>query len=68
MVTDRYITSALGMKPESARANVIPPLPEYDHIREFFPNQHPPRPMAPPAEEAPGEYPNTLDLRRAAVT
>jgi len=30
--------------------NVIPPLPAYDSIREFLPNQQPPRPMAPPAE------------------
>jgi len=44
--------------------NVIPPLADYDSIREFFPHGGPPRPMAPPAEEAPGEYPHTLDLRR----
>ena len=44
--------------------DVIPPLPEYDNIREFFPHHHPPRPMAPPAEESTGEYPHTLDLRR----
>ena len=37
---------------------------DYDSIREFFPNQQPPRPMAPPAEEPAGEYPHTLDLRR----
>jgi uncharacterized protein (DUF2126 family) len=44
--------------------SVIPPLADYDSIREFFPNQEPPRPMAPPAEEPAGEYPHTLDLRR----
>jgi uncharacterized protein (DUF2126 family)/transglutaminase-like putative cysteine protease len=44
--------------------NVIPPLADYDSIREFFPNQQPPRPMAPPREEPAGEYPHTLDLRR----
>lgn len=40
------------------------PNPHYDAVREFFPNQQPPRPMSPPPEEAPGEYPHTLDLRR----
>ncbi|MFV8819228.1 DUF2126 domain-containing protein [Haliea sp. E17] len=44
--------------------NVIPPLGDFDSIREFFPNHEPPRPMAPPPEEPPGEYPHTLDLRR----
>jgi uncharacterized protein (DUF2126 family)/transglutaminase-like putative cysteine protease len=38
------------------------PRPDVDAVREFFPT--PPRPMAPPAEESPGEYPHTLDLRR----
>ena len=42
----------------------ITPRPFNDAIREFFPNQHPPRPMAPPPEEPAGEYPHTLDLRR----
>ncbi|BFM09399.1 DUF2126 domain-containing protein [Halioxenophilus aromaticivorans] len=40
------------------------PRPEYDALREFYPNNHPPRPMAPPAEEPTDEYPHTLDLRR----
>ncbi|TGD75643.1 transglutaminase family protein [Mangrovimicrobium sediminis] len=44
--------------------NLFPPLGEFDSIREFFPNQQPPRPMAPPPEEPAGEYPHTLDLRR----
>jgi uncharacterized protein (DUF2126 family)/transglutaminase-like putative cysteine protease len=44
--------------------SVIPPLADYDSIREFFPNQQPPRPMAPPPEEPTDEYPHTLDLRR----
>ncbi|MCG8311845.1 MAG: transglutaminase family protein [Pseudomonadales bacterium] len=42
----------------------ITPRPFNDAIREFFPNQHPPRPMAPPPEEPASEYPHTLDLRR----
>ncbi|MGB0733299.1 MAG: transglutaminase family protein, partial [Pontibacterium sp.] len=33
-------------------------------LREFFPNNHPPRPMAPVAKTVSAEYPNTLDLRR----
>jgi len=37
---------------------------EYLKLREFFVNKEPPRPMAPPAEEATNEYPHTLDLRR----
>jgi uncharacterized protein (DUF2126 family) len=44
--------------------NVVPPLADYDSIRELFPNQQPPRPMAPPPEEPDAEYPHTLDLRR----
>ncbi|GAB2188422.1 transglutaminase family protein [Sessilibacter sp. MAH2] len=40
------------------------PRPEYDAIREFFPNHEPPRPMAPPPEEPTNEYPYTLDLRK----
>ncbi|MGK0441240.1 MAG: hypothetical protein ACJA0N_001038 [Pseudohongiellaceae bacterium] len=39
------------------------PPPEVDAMREFFPNEQPPRPMAPPPEEAPGEYPYILDMR-----
>lgn len=39
------------------------PQPEVSAIREFFPNQQPPRPMEPPPEEAPGEYPYILDMR-----
>ncbi len=44
--------------------SVVPPLADYDSIREFFPNHEPPRPMAPPAVEPDDEYPHTLDLRR----
>ena len=33
--------------------------------REVTPNSQPPRPMTPPPEESPDEYPHTLDLRRA---
>lgn len=40
------------------------PRPDYDLLRQVLPNELPPRPMAPPPEEAPGEYPHTLDLRR----
>ncbi|MFT7090887.1 MAG: hypothetical protein ACJAYW_000849, partial [Candidatus Azotimanducaceae bacterium] len=39
-----------------------PPRFSGDALREFF--KSPPRPMSPPPEEAPDEYPNTLDLRR----
>jgi uncharacterized protein (DUF2126 family) len=42
----------------------LAPQNELDSIREFFPNQEPPRPMAPPVEEPTDEYPHTLDLRR----
>ena len=42
------------------------PRPDVDALREFFPSQEPPRPMAPPPEESPKEYPYTLDLRRPA--
>ncbi|SMF45478.1 Uncharacterized conserved protein, DUF2126 family [Alteromonadaceae bacterium Bs31] len=42
----------------------ITPRPDLDAIREFFPSQEPPRPMAPPLENVPGEFPHTLDLRR----
>jgi uncharacterized protein (DUF2126 family)/transglutaminase-like putative cysteine protease len=41
------------------------PRPELDALRKFYKNEQPPRPMAPPAEEVPGEYPHTLDLRRS---
>ncbi len=40
------------------------PNPDLDAVREFF--ETPPRPMSPPPEESPGEYPHTLDLRRKA--
>lgn len=39
------------------------PQPEVIALREFFPDQHLPRPMEPPPEEAPGEYPYILDMR-----
>ncbi len=44
------------------------PQPEVNALREFFPQQTPPRPMAPPPEESPDEYPHTLDLRRKPRT
>ncbi len=40
------------------------PRPEVDALREVMTT--PPRPMTPPPEESPGEYPHTLDLRRQA--
>ncbi len=40
------------------------PRPHTEALREFFPNNQGPRPMAPPPEESPNEYPHTLDLRR----
>lgn len=43
---------------------LLAPTPAGKILREFFANQHPPRPMAPPMEEPAGEYPHMLDLRR----
>ena len=40
------------------------PRPLSDAMRSITPHNNS-RPMAPPPEEAPGEYPHTLDLRRA---
>tara|TARA_R110000823_G_scaffold198080_7_gene329210 strand:- start:14958 stop:18350 length:3393 start_codon:yes stop_codon:yes gene_type:complete len=45
---------------------IISPLPAFDAIREFFPHQQNPRPLALPAAEPEPEYPHTLDLRRPA--
>ena len=42
----------------------LTPPPFYGALREFFPHDGPPRPMAPPPEEPSNEYPYTLDLRR----
>lgn len=42
----------------------ITPRPEMDVLREFLPNNEPPRPMDIPLEEPSNEYPYTLDLRR----
>ncbi len=42
----------------------ISPRPEIDALREFFPQNYAPRPMAPPLEEPDNEFPHTLDLRR----
>ncbi|MBT12192.1 MAG: IMP dehydrogenase [Oceanospirillaceae bacterium] len=39
------------------------PNPDVDALREFFPHTDP-KPMAPPPEESPDDYPYTLDLRR----
>ncbi len=40
------------------------PPPWIAPLARFFPGGTPPGPMAPPAEETPGEFPHTLDLRR----
>lgn len=40
------------------------PNPDVGALREFFPNDQQPRPMEPPVDESPDEYPHTLDLRR----
>ena len=56
---NRYETIGHTQGPFTAR-------PELDAVREFFPQQAVPRPMSPPPEESPGEYPHTLDLRRKA--
>ncbi|PXF29795.1 IMP dehydrogenase [Pokkaliibacter plantistimulans] len=42
----------------------ITPPPALGGLRQFYASEHPPRPMAPPAEETTYEYPFTLDLRR----
>jgi uncharacterized protein (DUF2126 family)/transglutaminase-like putative cysteine protease len=39
------------------------PQPEVIALREFFPEQHLPRPMEPPPEESSAEYPYLLDMR-----
>jgi uncharacterized protein (DUF2126 family) len=44
----------------------LPTHPDANLLREFLPNHYEPRPMAPPPEEPAGEFPHTLDLRRAA--
>jgi hypothetical protein len=35
-------------------------------MARFYEGGTPPGPMAPPEEEIPGEFPHTLDLRRAS--
>ncbi|WP_407333595.1 DUF2126 domain-containing protein [Enterovibrio sp. 27052020O] len=42
----------------------LTPPPAFNALREFYNNQEPPKPMAPPKEEISIEYPNTLDLRK----
>ncbi|TCS43264.1 DUF2126 domain-containing protein [Reinekea marinisedimentorum] len=42
----------------------IEPKPEFDALRDFFPNHREPFAMKPPVEEPAGEYPHTLDLRK----
>ncbi|QSR36729.1 IMP dehydrogenase [Marinobacterium iners] len=44
----------------------VTPPPFYGALREFFPHDVAPRPMAPPLEELLAEYPHTLDLRRSS--
>lgn len=36
----------------------------FNALRAFYPNEEPPKAMAPPAEEPMDEYPHTLDLRK----
>jgi len=43
------------------------PRPDIDALREFFPLNYEPRPIAPPLEEPTEEYPHTLDLRRSSI-
>jgi uncharacterized protein (DUF2126 family) len=43
----------------------LQPDPQLQTLRQFMPNHKLPHPMEPPPEEAPGEYPCTLDLRRS---
>jgi uncharacterized protein (DUF2126 family)/transglutaminase-like putative cysteine protease len=45
-------------------AGSFTPPPWIAPLARFFPGGTPPGPMAPPAEELPGEFPHTLDLRR----
>ncbi|MYM64246.1 DUF2126 domain-containing protein [Pseudomaricurvus sp. HS19] len=47
----------------SYTAGPYTPRPDVDALRSFYPNDLS-KPMAPPPEEAPDEYPHTLDLRR----
>lgn len=48
------------------RANtVVPPMADSGASREFVKADYTKKAMLPPQEEAPGEYPHTLDLRRA---
>lgn len=42
----------------------VPPPSFYNVLRDFFPHENTPRPMAPPEEEVLAEFPWTLDLRR----
>lgn len=42
----------------------IPPAENLHLVREFFANNYEPKAMQPPLEDAPDEYPNTLDLRK----
>jgi uncharacterized protein (DUF2126 family) len=44
----------------------VTPPPFYGALREFFPHDVAPRPMAPPVETLLAEYPHTLDLRRSS--
>jgi uncharacterized protein (DUF2126 family) len=41
--------------------------PTQKMMREFFEHQYAPKPMSPPAEESPDEYPHMLDLRKQQI-
>jgi uncharacterized protein (DUF2126 family) len=45
-------------------AGSFTPPPWIAPLARFFPGGTPPGPMTPPAEDLPGEFPHTLDLRR----
>ena len=51
------------IRPQAPIATAL--LPQGQEARAFFVHRGEPRPMAPPPEEIPQDYPYTLDLRRA---
>ena len=55
----------MGTNQEPERTGTIVPPQASTATRQFLPEHYQAKPMTPPPEEAPGEYPLTLDLRRA---
>ncbi len=47
---------------------ILPPTPAMKALRQFYPHDTVPRPMAPPPLEASAQYPHTLDLRQPMNT